>query len=156
MGEAYIRKKRQTKEIADYVIRVMLTSSSYPEPVNKAPNSPQKTHTGTQTNVSASVTFPPPVIPSSSTEFKYEISKHEPIPYDDVKDDYDDGVEFIEEAQAYRRENVDSVAICPKSTMDVLPTRNTVSGRMVTRFFRRQLLRPRVSPIRTSLPYGRG
>jgi len=108
MGEAD-RKKTETNAFADFLRRVMPTSS---EPASKAsppPPPPQKTRRGTQTDVtSASVTTSPlPVLPSTSKEFKYEPPKQERV--DDDEDDYDDN--FVEdEARAYGRENVGPVA----------------------------------------------
>ena len=70
------------------------------EPTSKhSPPPPQKTRRGTQTYVtSASVTnSPPPVIPSTSKEFKNGSPKHD--------NDY-----FVEEFQAYGRENVGLVS----------------------------------------------
>jgi len=92
MGEADKRQKTKSKAIADFLRRVMHTSSS-PVPDTKILTSRHKRRAVGRRRVetSVSVTDPPPAIPSTSTRvFKYEDPKHEPIPYDDSEDDYDD------------------------------------------------------------------
>jgi len=69
-------------------------------------------HRGTQTDVtSASVTTSPlTIIPTTSIkEFKYKPPKQERVEYDEP-DNYDEDDNFVEEARAYGRENVGSVA----------------------------------------------
>jgi len=103
-------------------------------------NHPSSIYTpGTQTVVtSACVTTPPqPVIPSTSTsrKFKEEPPKLEPIPADNVEDDYVEGDNFFIGGRSVRYENVGYVAgpyLMPYVYKLVCSTRNTVSARMLT------------------------
>jgi len=107
MDEADIRKKTETKALADFLRWEMPTgqASKY------SPPSPKTTRRSTQTNVtSASVTTSSlPLIPSTSIkEFEYEPPKQERV---DDDDDYDEDDNFVEdEARTHGRENVSSVA----------------------------------------------
>jgi len=118
LDKADIIQKTKIKKIADFIRRVMPTSSSH-EPTSKnAPLAPlQKTRRGTpRVEIYPSLTILSPVILSNSRSFICKTPKLEPIPRkrednDDVEDVYDDDANFVEEeTQAYFRENVGSVA----------------------------------------------
>ena len=133
MSEADIRKKTGTNAFADFLRRVMPTSS---EPASKTSPPPplQKTRHGTHTDVTpASVTTSPPLpqIPLTSfKEFKYERPKQERGDEDDDEDDYDDDVNSVEdEARTYGRENAGPVV--SKYLMPYVYTQNMASVRTV-------------------------
>ena len=77
IGEVDIRNHTQTKAIAIFLKRIVPTS--LPGPASKAPNSPRKTRRGTQTVAMATSVNTTPIIPSNSTDLKYESPKQEPI-----------------------------------------------------------------------------